>query len=139
MARLTIGALAAQANCNVPTVRYYEEIRLMPQAARGSGGQRVYGQEDVRRLTLIRRCRDFQFPIEQIRGLVDLIENPSRDCNAAKDLAEDHLSAVRSKLRELHALEKDLIDFAGRCASACAGGPARDCVILDDLSSKCCA
>jgi DNA-binding transcriptional MerR regulator len=133
---LTIGALATQTDCNVATIRYYEEIGLLPQASRGPGGHRVYRDSDLRRLTLIRRCRDFQFPIEQVRELVDLIGNPERDCSAAKDLAENHLVVVRKKLVELRALEKSLSQFAESCSSKCAGGPASDCIILEDLSAS---
>jgi DNA-binding transcriptional MerR regulator len=132
---LAIGALAAQADCNVATIRYYEGIGLLPKAGRGPGGHRVYRDSDLRRLIFIRRCRDFQFPIEQVRELVDLMENPERDCSAAKDLAEDHLAVVRKKLVELRALEKSLAQFAEDCSSKCAGGPASGCVMLEDLSA----
>jgi DNA-binding transcriptional MerR regulator len=138
---LTIGALATQTDCNVATIRYYEEIGLLPKATRGAGGHRVYRDADLRRLTFIRRCRDFQFPIEQVRELVDLIGNPERDCTAAKELAEDHLVVVREKLIELRALEKSVAEFAESCSTRCAGGPASRCVILEDLSnstSSCC-
>ena len=91
---LTIGALAAQTGCNVATIRYYEEIGLLPKASRGPGGHRVYRDSDLRRLTFIRRCRDFQFPIEQVRELVDLIENPERDCSVAR-IAGSRISAGR--------------------------------------------
>jgi DNA-binding transcriptional MerR regulator len=132
---LTIGALAAQTGCNVATIRYYEEIGLLPKASRGPGGHRVYRDADLRRLTFIRRCRDFQFPIERVRELVNLIGNPERDCSEAKDLAEDQLVLVRKKLVELRALEKSLLDFAESCSSKCAGGPASGCVILQDLAA----
>ncbi|MGZ5841459.1 MAG: MerR family transcriptional regulator [Xanthobacteraceae bacterium] len=133
---LTIGALAERTGCNVPTIRYYEEIGLLPPPRRGAGGQRTYAEGDFARLTFIRRCRDFDFSIEQVRELVALVENPERDCVAAKDLAETHLSAVRAKLRELRALEKSLSQFATACAAQCAGGPASDCVILDEFSKS---
>jgi DNA-binding transcriptional MerR regulator len=55
---LTIGALALQAGCNVPTVRSYEEIGLLPKAARRAGGHRVYGVDDLKRSVFGRRCRD---------------------------------------------------------------------------------
>ena len=133
---LTIGALAERTGCTVPTIRYYEDIGLLPPARRGAGGQRSYAEGDFARLTFIRRCRDFDFSIEQVRELVALVENPERDCVAAKDLAETHLSAVRAKLRELRALEKSLAQFATACAAQCAGGPTRDCVILDAFSKS---
>ena len=87
---LTIGALADQTGCNVPTIRYYEEIGLLPPARRRPGGHRFYSEADLRRLTFIRRCRDFGFPIEQVRALVELTEASDRDCNEARDLAQAH-------------------------------------------------
>lgn len=53
---------------------------------------------------------------------------------AARDLAVDHLTAVRAKLRELKGLARNLMSFVRSCDTSCAGGPGPDCVILDDLS-----
>jgi DNA-binding transcriptional MerR regulator len=49
----------------VPTIRYYEEIGLLRPADRQAGGQRVYGDDDVKRLTFVRRCRDLGFPLNK--------------------------------------------------------------------------
>lgn len=133
---MTIGHLAAKAQCSVPTIRYYEEIGLLPEAARLSGGHRVYGDGDLHRLTFIRRCRDFGFPIEQVRELVALLGAPGRDCTAARDLAAQHLGDVRSKLKELRALERSLKAFVDDCNAQCAGGRADACVILEDLAAQ---
>jgi DNA-binding transcriptional MerR regulator len=102
---LPIGALAERTGCNVPTIRYYEEIGLLPRAARKASGHRVYSDADMRRLLLIRRCRDFGFAIEQVRALVGLMDEGSRDCMEARDLAQEHLGTVREKIREMKALE----------------------------------
>jgi len=93
--RLTIGALAERTGSSVPTVRYYEEIGLLPKAQRGPGGQRLYDESDLKRLTFVRRCRDFALPIEKIRELVSLIDNPAQDCSKARDVAELQLTHVR--------------------------------------------
>lgn len=132
-ADLTIGALAAQTGCNVPTVRYYEEVGLLPTAQRRPSGHRVYGDTDLRRLTFIRRCRDFGFSIDQVRVLLSLTENPSRNCDEARGIAQTHLDEVRLKLAELRSLEQSLMQFVESCTAACAGGPAGNCVILTDL------
>src|SRR5258707_7270743 len=132
---MTIGALAAETRCTVPTIRYYEEIGLLPEAIRRMGGHRLYGDADLRRLTFIRRCRDFGFPIEQIREFVTLVASPDRDCTAARDLAQAHLDDVRRKLKELRALERSLKQYVEACDTRCAGGPASACVILDDLAA----
>ncbi|WP_246530529.1 MULTISPECIES: MerR family transcriptional regulator [Paraburkholderia] len=138
---MTIGNIAERSGCTVPTIRYYEEIGLLPKAARKAGGHRVYGPMDLQRLVFVRRCREFGFPIEEIRMLISLAESADRNCNEARDLAQSHLGAVRAKLIELQALEQSLAAFVTNCNAACAGGPATDCVILADLASttsKCC-
>src|SRR5882672_7571969 len=105
---LTIGALAARTGSSVPTVRYYEEIGLLPKARRGPGGRRLYDEGDLKRLAFVRRCRDFDLPIEKIRELLSLIDHPDQDCSKARDVAELQLTYVRKKLAELRALENGL-------------------------------
>ena len=133
MDALRIGALAERTGTNAPTIRYYEEIGLLRPPARQSSGQRVYGEEDAKRLTFVRRCREFGFPIEQVRSLVALLDDRKRSCMEARDLASEHLAAVRAKLQDLRALERSIASFVASCDSACAGGPGPDCVILEDL------
>jgi MerR family copper efflux transcriptional regulator len=138
--KMTIGALATATACSVPTIRYYEEIGLLPEATR-RGSHRVYGDGDLRRLSFIRRCRDFGFSIEQVRELLKLSASPDSDCAEARDLAAQHLDEVRRKVKELRALERHLKLFVDACNSQCAGGPADACVILEDLASpaaSCC-
>jgi Cu(I)-responsive transcriptional regulator len=133
-ARLSIGLVARQTGCTVPTIRYYEEIGLLPPADRTEAGQRHYDERTVRRLTFIRRCRDFGFSIDQVRELVGLVDQPDRPCAEVRDIAALHLAHVRSKLNELKALENSLSGFVRSCDSACAGGPTVDCTILEDLA-----
>lgn len=134
MPNLKIGALAERTGTNAPTIRYYEQIGLLRSADRQSGGQRVYGDADVRRLTFIRRCREFGFSIEQVRALVALVQDPKSSCIHARDLAQEHLVAVRAKLAGLKALERSIAGFVASCDASCAGGPGPDCVILEDLA-----
>ena len=126
--------MAARTGTSAPTIRYYEEIGLLRPADRQPSGQRIYGEEDIKRLTLIRRCRAFGFSIAQVRSLVALVQDRDSSCMDARAIAEAHLSAVRARLVELKALERSLLGFVIGCDSACAGGPGPDCVILDDLS-----
>ena len=132
--RLSIGVLAQQTGCTVPTIRYYEEIGLLPAGPRTEGGRRVYGQQAVRRLTFIRRCRDFGFSIEQVRELAGLADQPDRPCAELRDVAARHLAQLRQKLAELQALESGVAAFVCSCDSACAGGAVVDCTLLEDLA-----
>lgn len=131
---LKIGALAKRTGTNTPTIRYYEEIGLLPPADRREGGQRCFAEADVKRLTFIRRCREFGFPIEQVRDLLAVMEDPARSCAEARDVAQEHLTAVRAKLVELKALERSIASFVQTCDATCAGGPGPDCSILEDLT-----
>ena len=125
---LRIGALARRAGTTVPTIRYYEEIGLLRPAAR-SGGQRTYDNEDVRRLSFIRRCRDFDFSIDDIRTLLSLLMN-GKSCTEARELAEGRLVELRRRRLELQALEATIASLVTACANTCDGGAAPDCVIL---------
>ena len=71
----SIGELASLAECNVPTIRYYEQIGLIPVAERSMNGRRQYQVGDLKRLTFIKRCRNFGFPVEQIRGLLAVFDD----------------------------------------------------------------
>ena len=132
---LRIGELARETGTNPPTIRYYEEIGLLPVPERQHGGQRRYGEEDRQRLTFIRQCREFGFPIEQVRSLVALTEDRDRSCMEARTIADEHLTAVREKLAELRKLERSLEGFIASCDDACAGGAGPDCTILRDMAS----
>jgi DNA-binding transcriptional MerR regulator len=136
MRDLKIGELADRTGTSAPTIRYYEQRSLLRRAPRQAGGQRVYTRDDVERLTFIRRCREFDFSIEQVRALVTIMQNPKSSCMDARDMATDHLTAVRAKMRELKALERSLVAFVESCDTSCAGGPGPDCVILDDLAKS---
>lgn len=133
-ARHSIGLVSRQTGCTVPTIRYYEEIGLLPPASRTEAGQRHYDEGTIRRLRFIRRCRDFGFSIDQVRELVGLGDHPDRPCAEARDIAARHLKQVRAKLDELTALESNLSAFVDSCESACVGGTAVNCTILEDLA-----
>ena len=64
-----------------------------------------------------------------------LAASEERDCIEARDIAQIHLDAVRSKLSELQALERSLSRFVTACTEQCAGGPAPRCTILKDLGT----
>jgi DNA-binding transcriptional MerR regulator len=132
---LSIGALADKTGCNVPTIRYYEQIGLLPPAMRTAAGHRHYREADLQRLQFIKRCRDFGFPIEQVRELAAMFENGDGDCVEVREAAQAQLAAVQSRLAELRALEASLASFVASCDNTCAGGANRDCCIIEDLSS----
>ena len=132
MQHLPIGTVARRTGLAVSAIRYYEEVGLVPPGDRSEGGHRVYPDAVVDVLTLIRHCRDLGFSIEDTRALLSLSDT-DRDCQDARDIAKSHLAAVRAKRAELRQLERSLARFVQDCDQECAGGPAAQCCIFEDL------
>ncbi|MFZ1177801.1 MAG: MerR family transcriptional regulator [Mycobacterium sp.] len=130
---LRISEVADATGTTAPTIRYYEQIGLLPNPRR-IGGQRRYDDEDVRRVTFIRRCRDLDFSVEQVRSLVELTHDSDRSCLEARELAEIQLAAVQAKLVQLGALESSIAQLIEAANGDCSGGPGADCVVLDRFS-----
>lgn len=130
---LRIGELARTARTTAPTVRYYEQVGLLPPPDR-KGTQRRYTEDDVRRLMFVRRCRDLGFSLAQTRLLVTLSREAGRPCMEARDVAQEHLASVRNRLRELHELERRIADVIEAADATCTGGSVADCPVLDEMS-----
>lgn len=127
---MNIGAAAERSGCPVPTIRYYEEIGLIPIAAR-KAGRRLYAMRDVELLRLIRRLRSMEFGIEDVRTFLGAMTGPASACLDVRDLALRHLAVVRERRREIEALERTLAGIAGACSDACTDG---DCTIIADMA-----
>lgn len=127
--RMGIGALSKQTGCNIETIRYYERIGLLPAPARTDGGHRSYRDEHLKRLTFIRRSRVLGFTIDEIRGLLDLVDEGRHTCDEVKSITLDHLLEIRAKISDLEKLATVLQDMAAQCA----GGTVPDCPIVEAL------
>ncbi|QNA91102.1 MerR family DNA-binding protein [Massilia sp. Dwa41.01b] len=126
--------MAASTACSVPTIRYFEQIGLLPRPQRGANGHRYYRPADLRRLGFIKRCRDFGFPIEQVRAMAALFEDGGRPCAEVRSLAQSQLDEVRHKIGEMRRLESSLAAFVNRCDASCSGAPASDCFTVEDMA-----
>ena len=126
---LTIGNLAKRTGTKVQTIRYYEQIGLMPEPDRTGGGQRRYTEPDLDRLSFIRHSRQLGFPLEAIRELLDLSDHPERPCEEADAIARRQLRQVERRMARLEALRTEL----QRMVRECSGGSTADCRVLEVL------
>jgi len=126
---LAIGSLAKKAGTKVQTVRYYEQIGLMPKPRRTEGGQRRYGDAALDRLSFIRHARQLGFTLGAIRELLDLSDQPDRPCDEADAIARRQLKQVEQRLARLEALRTEL----RRMVHECSGGRTADCRVLEVL------
>ena len=127
----SIGELSRRTKVKVPTIRYYEDVGLLPAPDRTEGNQRRYDKSGLERLSFIRHARDLGFSIEAISSLLALQDYPDRSCAAATEITVAQLADVRVKIRRLRALEKELV----RIEKGCDGdGVSEDCYVLTSLA-----
>jgi len=126
---LSIGTLSKRTGTKVQTIRYYEQIGLMNQPGRTVGGQRRYHGHDLDRLAFIRHSRQLGFPLEAIRELLDLSDNPDQPCVDADSIAQRQLLEVEQRILRLTALKKEL----KRMITECSGDSVAACRVLEVL------
>ena len=131
-AAYAIGDLARQTGTKVETIRWYERDGIMPAPLRTSGGHRLYTQAHRDRLAFIRHARELGFPLEDVRGLLRLADDPERSCDEADAIARSHLAAVRSRIARLQALEAEL----SRMIAACSRGRMAECHVIEVLADQ---
>ena len=127
---LAIGELSRRTEVKVPTIRYYEQIGLLPAAPRSEGGQRRYGPDEVKRLNFIRHARELGFEIDDIRHLLDLTPRPQDSCHEADSIARRHLADIERRIAELTALRNEL----SRMVSECGHGRICECRIVEVIA-----
>ncbi len=150
---LSIGQLSKQTGCKVPTIRYYEQIGLLPPPPRSEGNQRRYGKTHLERLRFICHARELGFAIDSVRQLLQLSSGhrlhadadqqqegapgPLSDCvhggvecHNADEIAREHLLEVERKIASLSSLRDELQAMI----SACQSGRAHSCRVIEVLS-----
>ncbi|QFQ87766.1 MerR family DNA-binding protein [Paracoccus kondratievae] len=113
----SIGRLSAATGVKVPTIRYYEQIGLLPEPERTGGNQRLYTRKMQERLAFIRHARDLGFPLEAIRELLSLSDQPGESCHTADEIAIRQLAEVEARIARLAALRDELRRMLDHCAS----------------------
>lgn len=126
-----IGELARRAECLVQTVRFYEAEGLLPAPARSEGNFRLYDENHLDRLLFIRRCRAKDMNLAEIRRLLTFRDSPELGCQEVNELMDAHIAQVRTKIRELRELEKQLLELRRSCDS---DRRAAQCGILNSLA-----
>ena len=127
---LPIGTLARRTGVKVPTIRYCEQVGLMPEAPRTDGNRRLYDEGAVRRLAFIRHARVLGFEVEAIRELLALSAQPDRPCAEVDVIARRHLAEVERRIERLVALQGEL----HRMLDACGHGRMYDCRVIEVLA-----
>ncbi|MFQ5856681.1 MAG: heavy metal-responsive transcriptional regulator [Anaerolineae bacterium] len=106
--KMLISELGRRLNVNPKTIRYYEEISLLPEPARNPSGYRIYSEEDAERLGFILRAKALDFSLEEIREILALRERGEAPCPYVLHQIELRIREVDQKIEQLRQLRAEL-------------------------------
>ncbi len=126
---MNVGEAARLSGLPAKTIRYYEDIGLI-SPLRASNGYRHYSQDDIHRLSFLRRARAHGFSIDDCRQLMALYQDRGRASHDVREIASAHVAAITLKIGELEAMRTTL----QKLIQACHGDERPDCPILEDIA-----
>ena len=126
---LTIGQVAAAADVNIQTIRYYERRGLFPTPRRTPAGYRQYADDAVARLRFIKHAQELGFSLNEIQGLLGLRVRHAA-CDAVERKTREKIELVQQKIADLRRMKRTLERLAVACA---ARRPTDACPILEAL------
>lgn len=134
---MNIGQAAKASGISAKMIRYYESIGLLNNAQRTDAGYRVYSEADIKTLSFLRHARDLGFSSEQMKDLLGLWKNQSRQSVEVKSLALKHIQTLNQKIADLQAM----VEILQQSVDGCAGNDQADCTILNQIETgmaECC-
>ncbi len=127
---MQIGEVAERTSLSLRTIRYYEEVDLVPPSARSQGGFRLYTDADVERLMLVKRMKPLEFSLDEMRDLLEVLDalaTPEITAEYRKDLldrlslyrevADSRIERLRAQLDSAETFAADLRVHEARHAS----------------------
>ncbi|WP_137113316.1 helix-turn-helix domain-containing protein [Mesorhizobium sp. GR13] len=126
----SIGELARRTQVKVPTIRYYEQIGLLPEPPRTTGQQRRYDADYSSRLNFIRHARELGFDVETIRELIVLSKKPDQLCAEIDAMARQHIAQIDRRIAHLVSLRAEL----QRTVDDCGRGKICECRVIEVLN-----
>jgi len=128
---MNIGQAAKASGISAKMIRYYESIGLLNNAQRTDAGYRVYSEADIKTLSFLRHARDLGFSSEQMKDLLGLWKNQSRQSVEVKALALKHIQTLNQKIADLQAM----VEILQQSVDGCAGNDQADCTILNQIET----
>lgn len=105
---MKIGEVAKATGLTTKTIRYYEEVELLPEPERTASGYRVYGDEAVSRLKFITKGRRLGFSLAEIGTVLDLHGQARHPCRHVVALLDRKVAEIESVLADLNSFRDEL-------------------------------
>lgn len=128
--RIRIGQLAERAAVNAKTIRYYEQLGLMPEPPRSAGGYRLYDGDDEERLRFITRARRAGFRLGEIKEMLALRDRGEAPCTYVREVITSRQQELDRQIEDLTRLRQDLAKLERRAGALPARTDAAYCHIL---------
>ena len=122
-----IGKLSSETGVKVPTIRYYEQQKLIPDPARSEGNHRLYSKDHVKRLKFIKRSRELGFNLNEVKQLLGLNDGAEPNCEQVNSITKEHLFKVNAKIADLQTIAEHLFVLSQRCTE----GSSTKCPIIE--------
>ena len=105
---MSIGELAQSGGASPKTIRYYEQVGLLPPPQRAENGYRLYDSRDVERLRFIRNARSLGFSLNDLKEVLALRERGEAPCRYVAHLLREKAVEVEERIRRLRELQQEL-------------------------------
>ena len=115
---MRIGEVAERAGVTTKTIRYYEQIGLLPDAPRTESGYRTYGADTVDRIGFIRDAQATGLSLTEIESILELKAHGQQSCEHTRSLLRRHIDEIDAQLSRLAAARRTLVDLADRADRA---------------------
>ncbi|EXA65069.1 Cd(II)/Pb(II)-responsive transcriptional regulator [Acinetobacter variabilis] len=132
MSHYLISDIAKKADLSTDTIRFYEKRGLIQPNFRASNQYRYYGDEALKRLIFIKRCRALGMSLKEIEYLIQLEQNPEQDCCEVNQMIDQHLIDISNKIKELQLFKQQLMTLRESCNTPTT---INHCQILKTLES----
>ncbi len=125
MAGLLIGEVAQRGDISAATIRYYEELGVLPRPPRSSAEYRRYSEQTIEELKFIRKAQALGFSLDEIGGILKLARSGKAACAHVLSLAHQHLASVEERIRQLQhfrdQLAAEIAKWNGADTPTCRG------------------
>lgn len=105
---MKIGELADRTGTSTQTIRYYENIGVLPEAMRAPNGYRSYDQSAVSRLGFIRDAQTSGLSLTEIQMVLDMKDRGESTCGHVIAMLEQHLGDVDRQMGDLERTKTSL-------------------------------
>jgi len=103
-----IGQVAQETGIPQKTLRYYEELGLLPQPMRTESGYRIYTPDTLERVAFIKKAQRLGLTLSEIKQILDLYDKKQARCSHIENLLHRKIAEIDTQIQDLLALQQDL-------------------------------